>query len=133
MTEGFFDSQIVIKCINEIAVLQEEVMVFAQFADFATIEHQRQNIENLRNLMDKQRNMFFRCTLSDDPEAKEMATEIIEHFQEHGHIIDPTNPIKVFDEIAVQIQEMEDDLDYAEEHGYFPGEEPGGETPPYTL
>ena len=75
--------------------------------------------------------MCFRCVLSDSQDAKDLLGEVLEHFKLYGHTIDSNNPMKVFDEVAENLQEMEDDLDYFEEHGYFPGEKPGGETPPH--
>lgn len=129
----FFESEVVMYAIEEIMDLQTEVMLFAQYADYASLEQQRENINLLKKLMGKQKNMCFRCTLVDDPDAKTLLTEVLEHFVSHGHTVDYNDPIKVFDEVALQIQEMDDDLTYAEKHGYFPGEEPGGETPPYQL
>lgn len=133
MSDNFFASTIVASSIEEIMELQQEVLIFAQFADFATISQQRENLDMLRTLQEKQKNMCFRCILSDDPDAKALLAEVMDHFEQYGHTIDPENPMKVFDEVALQLQEMEDDLDYAEKHGYFPGEEPGGETPPYRM
>ena len=130
----FFASNVVAKQITEIMELQNQVLVFAQFADFATLSQQRANLEMLRNLQDKQKNMCFRCTLCpDDDDAQALLEEVMSHFESCGHTVDRENPLKVFDEVESQLQEMEDDLDYCEKHGYFPGEEPGGETPPYQM
>ena len=130
MSERFFDSEVVCEAIQDIVELQEEVMLFAQFADFATIPQQKENLKVLRKLHEKQKNMCFRCLLVDDPDAKAMLVEVMDHFEAFGHSIDPENPLKVFDEVEVQLLDMEDDIAYAEKHGYYPGEEPGGETPP---
>ena len=131
MTESFFESEIVARSIEDIVEMQNEVLIFSQFADFATIEQQKENLVLLRKLQNKQENMCFRCILSDDPDAKALLAEVLAHFEQFGHVIDPENPMQVFDQVRAQLQEIEDDLNYAEEHGYFPGEEPGGETPPY--
>ena len=132
MTEDtFFDSEVVTSSIEEIMDMQNQVLLFATFGEYATIEDQRENLELLRRLQEKQKNMCFRCILSDSPNAKQLLEEVLNHFMEFGHTIDPKNPMKVFDEVEAQLQEMEDDLDYCEKHGYFPGEEPGGETPPH--
>ena len=129
----FFESDVVTAAIEEIMALQQNVMMFAHYADFANLEQQRDNLDLLKELMTKQENMCFRCILSDDPEAKALLVEVMDHFENHGHTIDPENPMKVFREVEEQLKEMEDDLDYAEKHGYFPGEEPGGEIPPYQM
>ena len=133
MTESFFESEQVQDAINEIVEMQNEVLIFSQYAEYATIEQQKENLALLRRLHGKQKNMCFRCVLSDDPEAKALLAEVLAHFEQFGHTILPENPMVVFEEVALQLQEIEDDLNYAEEHGYFPGEEPGGEAPPFTF
>ena len=133
MTENFFDSEQVQSAICDIVDMQNEVLIFAQYAEYASIEQQRENLVLLRSLHAKQENMVFRCMLSEDPDAKALLGEVLGHFAEFGHVIDPGNPMQVFAEVKEQLQEIEDDLNYAEEHGYFPGEEPGGETPPSIM
>ena len=133
MTESFFESEVVVKCMTDIVELQSEVILFAEYAQYATLEQQRENLVVLRELQAKQKNMCFRCILSDDPDAKILLSEIMAHFESFGHKVDPDNMLAVFDEVGNQLQEIEDDLDYAEKHGYFPGEEPGGEQPPYIM
>lgn len=129
----FFESPMVLESIEEIDILQQEVLEFSLYADYANLEQQRDNLNLLKVLMGKQQLMCFRCILSDDSDAKALLAEVLAHFQQYGHDIDPENPMKVFTEVERQLQEMEDDLDYADKHGYFPGEEPGGETPPSTM
>lgn len=129
----FFESTVVLEAIEEISDLQQEVLEFSLYSDYANIEQQRENLNLLKVLMAKQKNMCFRCVLSDDEDAKELLAEVLAHFVDYGHDVDPEDPMKTFGEVANQLKEMEDDLDYAEKHGYFPGEEPGGETPPSTM
>lgn len=133
MTENFFDSEQVQSAICDIVDMQNEVLIFAQYAEYASLEQQRENLVLLRSLHAKQENMVFRCMLSEDPDAKVLLAEVLGHFADFGHEIDPGNPMKVFAEVKDQLQEIEDDLNFAEEHGYFPGEEPGGETPPSIM
>ena len=133
MSDRFFESEVVNHAINDIVLMQEEVLIFSQFADYASLEQQRENLITLRSLSSKQKNMCFRCMLSDDPDAKILLHEVLKHFEDFGHKVDYNDPLKVFSEVEQQLQEIDDDLSYAEEHGYFPGEEPGGETPPYHL
>jgi len=133
MTEGFFDSEVVINSIEEISRLQEEVLIFSQFAEFASLSDQKQNLEQLKILHEKQKNMCFRCMISDHEEARAMLHDVLDHFKSYGHKIDLENPLKVFDEVELQLKEMEDDIEYCEKFGFFPGEEPGGEQPPYIM
>ena len=111
--------------------MQDSVLVFAQYSNGATIQEQQNNLDILRKLMSKQRNMCFRCQLTDSPDAKALLNEILKHFEEYGHTVDKENPMGVFDEIASNLDEIEFELDYFSKYGRYPDdEEPGGETPP---
>lgn len=131
MTERFFDSEIVTEAIQDIVEMQNEVLIFAQYGEFATIEAQRDNLQLLRRLQSKQKNMCFRCILSDDPDAKQLLDEVLEHFEQYGHEVDRDNPMEVFDQVEAELTVIEKELDFCEKFGYYPGEEPGGETPPH--
>jgi len=133
MAENFFASQVVMEAIEDIVDMQAQVLVFSQFADFAPLSAQRENLVLLRRLQEKQKNMCFRCILCDDPAAKELLEEVMSHFEKFGHEVDRSNPMAVFAEVEASLDDLEDGLDFAEKNGYFPGEEPGGETPPYRM
>ena len=130
MDDTFFESEVVTRSIEEIMDMQNQVLLFATFGEYASIEDQRENLNLLRRLQEKQKNMCFRCVLSQSANAKQLLEDVMNHFREFGHTVDPENPMKVFDEVEVELNNMEKDLDFCEKYGYFPGEEPGGETPP---
>lgn len=127
--DNFFESTIVADSIKEILELQEQVLVFAQYGEFATIEEQQDNLDVLRKLMAKQRNMCFRCTLTDSPDAKKLLDEVLSHFEKFGHVVDRENPMTVFEEIGDNLDDIEFELDFFSKYGHYPDEE-GGETPP---
>ena len=132
--DNFFESDAVVDSIKEILELQEQVMVFAQYGEFATIAEQQDNLDTLRKLMSKQKNMCFRCTLTDSPDAKNLLQEVLSHFEEHGHTVDYNDPLGVFEEIQSNLDEIEFELDYFSKYGRYPDdEEPGGEIPPTTM
>ena len=130
MPSSFFESPLVVQAIDEIVELQNEVLVFSQYADFASIEDQKQNLSILRRLHEKQKNMCFRCVISGDDDAQILLGDVLAHFRSYGHTIDEENPLAVFEEVKLSLDDIERDIDYCERHGYYPGEEPGGETPP---
>ena len=111
MSDSFFDSEIVQHSLEDIALLQSEVLMFAQYGLYATIEEQRANVEVLRTLLAKQKNMFFRCMLSDSDSAKELAQEIVDHFAKYGMVEDADNPIELFDLMSISIDEIEKEID----------------------
>ena len=75
---SFFDSEVVRAEMAEIHELQEEV--YGNVFKFPTMskEDQEYHIDILEKLLEKQRVMYTRLSLSDDPEAKEMKKRIIE-------------------------------------------------------
>ena len=68
----FFDSDIIQEELKEINKLQEQIygsiLTFGMMSNEDKLEH----IEKLSNLLDKQRIMYTRLSLSDDPAAVEM-------------------------------------------------------------
>jgi len=73
---SFFSSELVREEMNNITKLQEEVYgnVFA-FSSM-TREDKLEHVEKLYTLLDKQRVLYTRLSLSDDPEAKRMKDQI---------------------------------------------------------
>lgn len=75
---SFFDSEVVRAEMAEISELQDEVyqnvFKFPSMNDGDKIHH----INLLQRLLEKQKVLYTRLSLSDDPEAKEMKKKIIE-------------------------------------------------------
>lgn len=73
---SFFDSEVVRAEMTEISELQEEVyknvFKFSQMSKGEKINH----VEMLERLLNKQKVLYTRMSLSDDPEAKEMKQRI---------------------------------------------------------
>jgi len=133
MTEDFFSSPIVKESINEIVDLQNQVLLFSTFGEYSSIEQQRENLEVLKKLHAKQKNMCFRCLISGNEDAKLLMMEVIQHFESFGHEVDLENPMAVFDDVMETLDQLEYEITYCEMNGFFPGEEPGGETPPHPM
>ena len=75
---SFFDSEVVRAEMAEIHELQEEVYTNVFKYPMMTKEDQRYHVEILERLCDKQRVLYTRLSLSDDPQAKEMKDRITE-------------------------------------------------------
>ena len=75
---SFFDSEVVRAEMAEIAELQEEV--YSNIFKFPRMskEDQLYHVEVLEKLLDKQRVLYTRLSLSDDPQAKKMKDQIRE-------------------------------------------------------
>tara|TARA_B100000427_G_C15106053_1_gene419401 strand:+ start:158 stop:490 length:333 start_codon:yes stop_codon:yes gene_type:complete len=72
----FFQSEIVREELNEINKLQEEI--YGSVFSFGSLsrEDQKEHIDDLIELLEKQRVMYTRLSLSDDPEAIKMRENV---------------------------------------------------------
>ena len=74
---SFFDSEVVRAEVAHIAEMQEEiyqsVWKFSSFSDEEKLRH----VTDLQELLEKQRVLYTRLSLSDDPEAKAMKDNIM--------------------------------------------------------
>ena len=68
----FFKSEIVMEELREINELQEEVYVNIMKFGRMTKEEQLEHVDKLSTLLEKQKVMYARLSLSDDPGALEM-------------------------------------------------------------
>ena len=80
----FFESEIVQDELNEINELQQEIygkiMNITNLSNEDKVEH----IEKLKILLEKQRVMYTRLALSDDPEAKKLKKQLEDSVQLMG-------------------------------------------------
>jgi DNA-binding transcriptional MocR family regulator len=72
----FFDSKIVQQSLKEITDIQEEIFNSLFTYRTFTEEDKQEHIDKLRSLIEKQRIMYTRLTLTDDPEAIELKQKI---------------------------------------------------------
>ena len=74
---SFFRSEVVRAEMTEIAELQEQI--YGNIFKFPTMTKQEklEHVEILETLLDKQKVLYTRMSLSDDPEAKEMKERIV--------------------------------------------------------
>ena len=73
---NFFDSEIVREELNEINELQQEVYGKILNVMNLTPEEQVEHIDKLKLLLEKQKVMYTRLSLSDDPEALKLKNQI---------------------------------------------------------
>ena len=75
---SFFDSEVVRAEMAEVSELQEEV--YNNVFKFPSMpkEDQKYHVEVLERLLEKQRILYTRVSLSDDPEVKKMKEQIFE-------------------------------------------------------
>ena len=106
----FFQSDVVRAEMAEISELQEEV--YTNIFKFPTMskEDQRYHIEILERLVDKQKVMYTRLSLSDDPEAKVMKDSIIQSAKSMG-LPSNVDVNLMFDQMSKMVEMMRGQLD----------------------
>ena len=81
---SFFKSDIVQQELKEISILQEKI--YAKVWEFPQMNSQDKldHVEMLEDLLNKQRVLYTRMTLSDDPAAVDMKKQILEQAKQLG-------------------------------------------------
>ncbi len=75
---NFFQSEIVRESIKELELLQQEVIEKTFKTPFMSGDQRKEHVELMKILLEKQKNLYFRLSLSDDPEAIEMTQKFRE-------------------------------------------------------
>ena len=102
---SFFDSEIVRSEMAEIAELQEDVYEnFMKFPYMNAADKAHHN-DQLSKLLEKQKIVYARLSLSDDPDAKEMKEKIMESAKSMGLPAD-VDVAKMFDQMSEVINMM---------------------------
>jgi hypothetical protein len=74
----FFQSEIVRESIKELELLQQQVIEKTFKTPFMSGDQRKEHVELMKALLEKQKNLYFRLSLSDDPEAIEMTQKFRE-------------------------------------------------------
>ena len=80
----FFESELVREDLNEINQLQQEIYSSTMNFPTMTRENQLEHVDKLTVLLEKQRIMYARLSLSDDPEAIELLSTMKSSFYMMG-------------------------------------------------
>ena len=107
---SFFDSEMVRAEMVEINELQEEV--YSNVFKFPSMnpKEQLRHIDLLEKLIDKQKILYFRLSLTDDPDAKKMQDRIRESAELMG-IPKNVNINVLFDQMKSSISIMKNHID----------------------
>ena len=107
---SFFQSDVVRAEMAEIHELQEEI--YRNVFKFPTMkrEDQKYHVDILERLLEKQKVMYARLSLSDDPEAQEMKKRIVESASMMGlpSSIDMTS---LFNNMSQAVEMMKQQID----------------------
>ena len=106
----FFQSPVVRAEMAEISELQEEV--YSNVFKFPSMKREDQlyHVEILTRLIEKQKILYARVSLSDDPEAQKMKDNIIESASMMG-IPNSVDMSKVFEQMSTMVQTLKTQID----------------------
>ena len=107
---SFFDSDVVRAEMTEISELQEDV--YRNVFKFPSMnkEEKKFHVSMLERLLDKQRILYTRLSLSDDPDAKMMKDRILESATMMG-LPPNTDMNSVFVNMSKMLEVMKDQID----------------------
>ena len=107
---SFFDSEVVRAEMAEISKLHKDV--YKNVFKFPTInkEQKVQNVEMLEKLLEKQKVLYTRLSLSDDPEAKLMKDKIMESATMMG-LPPGTDMSVIFNNMSKMLDVMKQQID----------------------
>ena len=106
----FFDSEIVQDELNTINDMQNEI--YSDLTKFPSLnsDEKREHIEKLTVLLEKQRLMYTRLSLSDDPKAIELKQQLQQSVQVMG--FPPTTDIQaLFSDMAKTIKNLKNHVE----------------------
>ena len=107
----FFKSEIVREELEEINELQTELYSnMVNMTQLANLEDKQEHIEKLTKLLEKQRLMYTRVSLSDDPEAKAMKKQLEQSVTMLG-FPEGTDISVLFDGMKNTIENLKDGID----------------------
>ena len=106
----FFESEFVREELEEINELQKEVYGTLMSFNTMSSEDKMEHIEKLISLLEKQKVMYTRLSLSDDPEADAMKKNLEKSITVLG-FPEGTDMISLFKGMDKTIQKMKDHLD----------------------
>ena len=107
---SFFDSEIVRSEMTEISELQDEVYGKFMHFPYMSDDDKLEQVCNLERLIDKQKILYARLSLSDDPEAKMMLERITDSAQMMGLPKD-VDMNSVFDKMSEMLIIMKQQID----------------------
>jgi len=106
----FFQSEIIQEELSEINRMQEKIYGSLMSFGMMTREDKLEHVEILTNLLEKQRVMYTRLSLSDDPQAVEMKENLRKSVALMGFPPE-TDMQTLFDSMYATIQSLRDFVD----------------------
>lgn len=95
---------------EELMEMQQDLIQQVLYLPYMTKDQKKEHLQLMKDFLEKQKILFFRMTLSDDPEAKEVKEEIIRNARMFG-IVEDINTEKFFNNLEKTIEGLAKILD----------------------
>jgi len=69
---------------KELAEMQQDLIQQVLYVSYMTKEQKQEHLQLMKDFLEKQKNLFFRMSLSDDPEAQDVKEQIMKNAQMFG-------------------------------------------------
>lgn len=106
----FFDSEIVKETMRDLGDMQEELFKQAIYLPTFSKEKRKEHIQLMKDFLEKQKLLFVRMSLSDDPEAIETKEKIMESAKIFG-LIEGEGMDQFFNTLNETIEKLEKSLE----------------------
>jgi len=106
----FFSSEIVRETLNELAEMQKELVRQVLYLPYMAKEQKRGHLQLMKDFLEKQKLLFFRMSLSDDPEAKETRDKILQSARMFG-LLEGQGMDEFFELLQGTINKLEEGLE----------------------
>ena len=103
---NFFDSDVVKK---ELQSMQDLYLEINKMGLMLSVEDKKEQLQKMMRLIDLQQTMFMRVTLSDDPQAKQLVSQVKNAASMVGMSPNDINP-QFYDGLRDNVQKMIDQL-----------------------
>lgn len=105
----FFSSEMVKGIMKELAEMQEELVSQVFIIPFMEEDEKKEHLELMKNFLEKQKLLFFRMSLSNDPEAQETKNLILQSAKKLG-LRDGQSVDEFFELMEQSIENLEKSL-----------------------
>jgi hypothetical protein len=74
----FFDSEMVKRTMDELQEMQDKLLLGIFNIPYYSIEEKKEYLKSMKDFLEKQKNLLFRMSLSDDPQAQIIKEQVLE-------------------------------------------------------
>lgn len=106
----FFSSDIVRETMHSLADMQDKLITQIIYLPYFTDVQKKEHLQLMKSFLEKQKILYFRMSLSNDPEAIATRNAVIESAKLFG-LLENQGMVEFFDLLTASIDKLEKSLD----------------------